>query len=235
MLFVRASIARWFRAGTRTSGAIVNLAMSSFVSAWATNRCELRIDVGTHPTQSIDTELEALYDRLNDPRSRLYGLPDLPLGKTGLRMRYREADGEYYVYVEDPQHRRLVGFTVFNRLIEVNRRVDRVVRAPHSKYHVDYQRRGLATAVYRWALDAGVCLMTGARQSPAANALWHALAKQYERGYVALRNKNLCYLGTDIAPSVLDDLSTRMILLRPDWVMTDFVAATGSAREPLLR
>lgn len=213
----------------------MNLALSSFVPAWATNRCELRIDVGTHPTPSINTELEALYDRLNDPASWLYGLPEMPLGQTGLRMRYREADGEYYVYVEDPQYRRLVGFTVFNRLIEVNRRVDRVVRAPHSKYHVHYQRRGVATAVYRWALDAGVCLMTGARQSPAANKLWHALARQYALGYVALHNKDLCYLGTEISPTVLDDLSTRMILLRPDWVMADFIAVSGSAEAPRVR
>ena len=207
----------------------MNLAMSSFVPTWSTPRCELRIDVGTHSTQSIDTELAALYDRLNDPASRLYGLPDLPLGETGLRMRYREADGEYYVYVEDPLYRRLVGFTVFNRLIEVNRRVDRVLRAPHSKYHAQYQRRGVASAVYRWALDAGVCLMTGARQSSAAHALWHALARRYTLGYVALREKHLCYMGTEISPAALDDLCMRMIMLRPDWSVADFITATGSS------
>ena len=90
-------------------------------------------------------------------------------------MRYREADGEWYVYVEDLQRRRLAGYTVFNRLVELDRRADRHLRAPHSRYDTPYQRRGLASAVYRWALQEGWCLVSGARQSPGAHALWHQL------------------------------------------------------------
>ncbi|MGT2437014.1 hypothetical protein ACU4GH_15395 [Bradyrhizobium betae] len=38
-------------------------------------------------------------------------------------------------------------------------------------------------------LDAGLCLMSGARQSPGANALWHALSRHYALGYADLRCK----------------------------------------------
>lgn len=55
--------------------------------------------------------------------------------------------------------------TVFNCLIEVNRSVDRFVRATHSKSAVEYQRRGIATAVHEWALGQGFCLHSGALQS----------------------------------------------------------------------
>ncbi|SFC43987.1 hypothetical protein SAMN05216344_11765 [Polaromonas sp. OV174] len=121
----------------------------------------------------------------------------------------------------------LAGYTVFNRLVELERRADRYLRAPHSKYDPAYQRRGLATAVYRWGLDAGLCLMTGARQSPGAHALWHALARRYELGYVDLRSKTLRYLGPQVRPQVLDDLHTRMILLGQGWTMDGFCAAAG--------
>src|SRR5690606_34100269 len=91
---------------------------------------------------------------------------------------HREADGEHYIYVEDVDRGCLAGYTVFNRLIEVNRRLDRFVRAPHSKYAGGYQRRGIATAVYEWALGQGFCLISGARQSQGAHALWRSLAKR---------------------------------------------------------
>jgi GNAT superfamily N-acetyltransferase len=69
---------------------------------------------------------------------------------------FREADGELYVYIEDVRRDRLVGYTVFNRLVELSREADRHIRAPHSQYDPAYQRRGLASAVYRWALDQGI-------------------------------------------------------------------------------
>ncbi|CAB3868178.1 N-acetyltransferase [Achromobacter deleyi] len=187
---------------------------------------ELRIDVN-HAPQEVDKELDAIYDRMNRPSDRLHGLREVRTDIPGLVLRHREADGEYYVYVVDVRRGRLAGYTVFNRLIEVGRRADPYVRAPHSKYAAPYQGMGLATAVYRWGLDAGLCIMSGARQSPAAHRLWLGLARDYELGYADLRRKRLGYLGRTVAPTVLADLHTRMFLLGRGWTLPDYLAATG--------
>ena len=192
-----------------------------------TRPMELRIDVGQRPAKPLEGEFESIYDRIHTPGDRLHGIPAIELNDTELVIRYREADGEFYVYVEDIKRRRLAGYTVFNRLIELDRRADRHVRAPHSKYDEPYQRRGLASAVYQWGLDAGLCLISGARQSPGAHALWHSLARHYPLGHVDLRDKKLRYLGRDVPPPVLEDLHTRMLLLGSGWTVDRFSAATG--------
>jgi hypothetical protein len=155
--------------------------------------------------------------------------PPLP----GFALWHREADGEHYVYVEDTARQRLAGCTVFNRLVEVDRRADRCLRAPHSKYARMYQRRGLASAVYRWGLDAGMCLITGARQSPGAHALWHALAREYPLAFVRLQDKALRYLGCAVEPLVLEDFHTRMVLLGAGWTPERFVRQAACAEAPL--
>ena len=187
---------------------------------------ELRIDVSLSPGE-VERELGTLHDRIRRPGDKLNDMPVVPTGLPGVRLRYREADGEYYVYVEDVRYGRLVGYTVFNRLIEVSRRTDRWVRAPHTKLGPAYQRCGLATAIYDWALDGGLCLMSGARQSTGANALWQGLAKRHTRGYVDLRDKTLTYLGETVSEEVLGDLHTRMILLGDGWTLSSFADATG--------
>lgn len=193
---------------------------------WLSRLTELRIDV-QHGPERLDGEIASIYDRIRRPGDRLHGIAQIGLSDPDLVVRHREADGEFYVYVEDIRRRQLAGYTVFNRLIEVRRRADRYVRAPHSKYDPQYQRRGLATAIYRWGLDAGLCLVTGARQSPGAHALWRKLASAYEPGYVDLRDKTLTYLGRDISPEVLGELHTRMFLLGRGWTVDKFADATG--------
>ncbi|SPA55540.1 N-acetyltransferase [Cupriavidus taiwanensis] len=187
---------------------------------------ELRIDVELTPAE-IERELDALHGRIGRPGDRLHAMPALPAGAQGLRLRYREADGEYYVYVEDVMQRRLAGYTVFNRLVEVGRRADPWVRAPHTKFAPAYQRRGLARALYRWALDGGLCLLSGARQSAGAHALWQALAPDYAMGYVDLRSKTLTWLGGDVDAATRDGLHTRMLLLGRGWTLEAFMARTG--------
>ena len=123
---------------------------------------ELRIDVDPAST-SASGALAPIYERINTPGDRLHGIPSISLKDPELRIRFREADGEFYVYVEDVRRECLAGYTVFNRLVELGRQADRYVRAPHSRYEPNYQRRGLASGIYRWALDSGLCLMTGAR------------------------------------------------------------------------
>ena len=179
-------------------------------------RAELRIDV-RHPPATIETELDALHRRLHAPGDALSGCALLPIASPGLAFRHREADGEHYVYVEDLAHGRLAGYTVFNRLIEVDRRTDPHVRAPHSRYAPDYQRRGIATAVYEWGLEQGFCLLSGARQSAGAHALWLALGRRFQLGYVALRARRMHYLGAQPPSALRDELSTRLLLIGPGW------------------
>lgn len=200
--------------------------LSFALPVWLRQWMELRVDV-ERPSQPMEDAFGSIYDRIHQPGDRLHGIPAIPLNDPDLVVRYREADGEFYVYVEDVRQRRLAGYTVFNRLIEVGRAADRHVRAPHSSYGEAYQRRGLASAIYRWGLDAGLCLITGARQSPGAHALWRSLARAHELGCVRVRDKTLTYLGCEVPPEVMDDLDTRMLLLGSGWTLERFAAATG--------
>lgn len=200
------------------------------VPGWLTRIMELRIDVDPG-SWKLDNELDSLYSRITRPGDRLHDMPEVKTEIPGLVLRYREADGEFYVYLVDRARGRLAGYTVFNRLVEVGRRADPYLRAPHSKYDQPYQRRGLAAAVYRWALDAGQCLITGARQSGAARALWQSLARHYESGYVDVRRKTLTYLGPQVAERVLHDLHTRMVLLGRGWTW-DTLADRAGMRAP---
>lgn len=187
---------------------------------------ELRIDVN-HAPEEIERELDAIHQRMQRPLDRLHGLPQVQTDIPGIVLRYREADGEYYVYVLDARRNRVAGYTVFNRLIEVGKRADPFVRAPHSKYAAPYQGMGLATAVYRWGLEAGLCIISGARQSPGAHRLWMGLARDYELGYVDLRRKQLRYLGRQVPTRVQEDLHTRMIMLGRGWDLSDYMDVTG--------
>ena len=195
---------------------------------WRFSPAELRIDVDPRKARPADT-LVPVHERMRTMGARLHDMPQLALGDPGLRARYREADGELYIYIEDTRRDSLVGYTVFNRLIELNRRADRHIRAPHSQYDPAYQRRGLASAVYRWALDRGICLMSGARQSPGAHALWQSLSRHCEAGFADLRNKQLSYLGREVGRATLAELHTRMFLLGEGWTLERFRRETQMA------
>ena len=190
----------------------------------------LRIDV-QRPDESIESELDTLYRRLHTAADPLAACTARPGPRPGLVWRHREADGEHYVYVEDTARGCLAGYTVFNRLIEVDRRTAPHVRAPHSRYATADQRRGIATAVYEWGLGQGLCLVSGARQSAGAHALWLALGRRFQLGYVALRQRRMHYLGAEPAPALRDDLNTRLILLGGDWSL-ERLQARGLLRMP---
>ncbi|RQZ24745.1 histone acetyltransferase [Burkholderia sp. Bp9090] len=186
----------------------------------------MRIDV-QHSQHDIDDELDMLHARLNQPGHRLHGLPAVALGDSGLIVRHREADGEYFLYVEDPSARQLAGYTIFNRLPELPRRADRYLRAPHTRLRGSAQRKGLATTLYRWGLDAGLCLISGARQSVGAAQLWTALAHDYRHGFVDVEGRALRYLGETVADDVYGALHTRRLLLGDGWTLGDLARATG--------
>lgn len=188
----------------------------------------MRIDV-QHSQHDIDDELDALYARLYQPGHRLHGLPAVAFGRSGLIVRHREADGEYFLYVEDPAARQLAGYTVFNRLPEIPRRADRYLRAPHTRLRGSAQRKGLATTLYRWGLDAGLCLISGARQSVGAAQLWTALAQDYRHGFVDIDGRALRYLGETVDDHVHGALHTRRLMLGRGWEIGEFARATGMA------
>lgn len=187
---------------------------------------ELRIDVEL-PTEAVDADLRRLQRRLRTPGDALHRCGTLPSPLPGLALRHREADGEHYVYVQDTALGCLAGYTVFNRLIELDRRADRVLRGPHSRYAPAYQRRGLARVVYEWALGAGLCFISGPRQSAGAHALWQSLSRQHPLGFVWLRGKTLHWLGTEVDAARLEDFHTRMVLLGAGWDLPRFLAASG--------
>lgn len=201
------------------------------IPSWRFRATELRIDV-RHRSSDMERELDALYGRLTCPGDALYGLPAICIRLRNLVLRYREADGEHYVYVEDTVNRRLAGYVVFNRLIEVDRRTDPHLRAPHAKFSGAYQRLGIATAIYRWWLEAGNCLISGARQSPGANALWGSLGRRHESFYVELRDKRLRHLGVQVDGRTLQDLHTRMVLLGKGWSRERLAECTGMRMDP---
>lgn len=185
---------------------------------------ELRIDVHL-PEVELELELQRLHGRLPDLNPAARPLTELHLPRAGLRVTLREADGEQFVYVTDTVRDRLAAYITFNRLVEIHRRADRHLRAPHTKVSVSYRRQRIASTVYRWWLDGGRSAITGARQSPAARALWLSLARDYPLSYVRIENKRLYPLGDRISEAEMDSLQVRAVLLGRGRSLADFVEA----------
>ena len=181
-----------------------------------------------HLGRDIQREFEALYDRIRTNHRTRDAMQPLPLHLHGLVFRLREADGEYFVYAIDPQRNRIVAYTVFNRLVEVNRHTDRHLRAPHTKVVDGYRRMGIASAIYRWWLDSGRSLMTGARQSAGAHGLWMALARDYELAAARIdTHKRVQQLPLPPPPGFFNALDTRLVLVGRDCRLADFMQHAG--------
>ena len=68
-----------------------------------------------------------------------------------------------------------------------------------------------------WALGRGFCLLSGARQSAGAHALWHALARRHALRWVALRARRMHDLGNAVPATQSAELDTRLLLLGHGW------------------
>lgn len=191
----------------------------------------MRIDVDL-PIQELESDLARFYQRMQTPGDGLHGLPVIPMALPGLVCRYREVAGEFFLYLEDPARRRLAGCAVFNRTLDVDRRAERYLRSPHTRLGAGYQRRGLATALYTWALEAGLCLISGPRQSVGAHRLWQALSLAHEFHHVHLRDKQLQHLGPDVSAPAFEAFGTRLLLLGAGWSLDRFLAVTGCLPAP---
>jgi hypothetical protein len=172
----------------------------------------MRIDVDLDH-RDMEAELAALYERLRPRADKLVTLPIFAPRAPELVFKYREVDGEFYVYAEDAERGVLAGVTVFNHVPELDARVERFVRSPHSRYARGYRRKGVATAVYQWALGAGMSLVSGPRQSAGAYRLWSSLARSYESAFVCVRDRKFRVLGSGVERGAFEELGTRMLLI----------------------
>ena len=220
--------------GTATNGThtVANtwpgLGLLGLLNNWAQRLTELRIDVDLSG-RDIQREFDALQDRIRTNHRTRNAMQPLPLHLHGLVLRMREADGEVFVYAIDPQRNRIVAYTVFNRLVEVDRRTDRHLRAPHTKVAHGYRRMGIASAIYRWWLDSGRSLMTGARQSAGAHGLWMALARDYELAAVRIgEHKRVEQLPMPPPPGFYAALDTRLVLVGRGCRLADFAQHTAA-------
>ena len=191
----------------------------------------MRIDV-TLAHRDVDAELAKMYRRLRTPGDALHGLPTVPCPVPGVVQYVREHDGELYVYVEDVQGAALAGCTVFNRPSEPDTRTLKFLRSPHSRYGSTYQRRGLGSAVYSWALQSGLCLLSGPRQSPAAHGLWQSLGRAHRLLVAQVDNKQLRHADS-VGPAEFERLDTRLLLLGSGWTLERFASHAGFAWAPI--
>ncbi|MBW8464704.1 MAG: hypothetical protein K0M68_18895 [Acidovorax sp.] len=204
------------------------MGLLGLLNNWAQRLTELRIDVDLSG-RDIQREFDALHDRIRTNHRTRDAMQPLPLHLLGLVLRMREADGEVFVYAIDPQRNRIVAYTVFNRLVEVDRRTDRHLRAPHTKVAHGYRRMGIASAIYRWWLDSGRSLMTGARQSAGAHGLWMALARDYELAAVRIGgHKRVEQLPMPTPPGFYAALDTRLVLVGRGCRLADFAQHTAA-------
>ncbi len=202
-----------------------SLSLAALAAAACARPLELRVDV-SRPAQHVRDELLDLARRLARAAQHATAPPGMRL-PDGFRARERQADGESYVYVEHLGSQRLVGYVAFQRLPEAGRRAATCVRLPHALFHPDFQRRGLGTAVYGGMLARGVSLVSGARQSPGAHALWQALGRRHALAHIQVGRRQLAYLGEHVPEHVRDDLQTRLLLLPIGWSITRFARHTG--------
>lgn len=172
----------------------------------------MRIDVAL-PEDTLERDLRRLHAKLHAP-DRPFACTRLPTLVPGFTFHLREADGEFFIYVEDVARDRLAGTTVFGRILDVDRHAARFARSPHSRYARSWQGLGLATAVYEWALAAGLCLVSGPRQSAAAHRLWWRLARRgHPLLFVQVRDRCVRSLGPRPEAALFEDFHTRMLLL----------------------
>ena len=193
---------------------------------------ELRIDVDLSG-RDIQREFDALHERLRSNHRARDAMRPLPLPLHGLELRMREADGEYFVYAIDPRPQRIVAYTVFSRLVEVDRATDRHLRAPHTRVADGYRRQGIASAIYRWWLASGRSLITGARQSAGAHGLWMALARDHELAAVRIdARKRLAQLTLPPPAGFFGALDTRLVLVGRGCRLADFAQPPVSPALP---
>lgn len=171
----------------------------------------MRFDVHVSNDQ-IEQELAALQEKMSHGRYALSNLPKLDLRFADLEFRLRKISREQRVYVVDRANGNLVGYSVFDILPEGSRRLHGTVRSVHSRYSAPYQGRGIATALYTKVLADGFVLVSGARQSRAAYALWKSLGRRARFDIVKISPENIEPLKISERDERFQDLDVRLQL-----------------------
>lgn len=165
----------------------------------------MRVDVCIDSAE-IEADLQAVQRRMEAGRYPLHSLPGLPIGFPGVAFRVRELGTEQRIFSLEEGSGRLIGYSAFDILPEGGRRYFASVRSPHSRYAPGYQGRGIATAVYSWVLSQGRTLVSGARQSVGAHALWRSLGRRMGLEMVRVRRD-------EITPVEFDEDDPRFLAL----------------------
>lgn len=150
----------------------------------------MRLDVCITGAE-IEADLAAVQLRMSTGRYPLESLPTMAIDFPGVEFRVRELGTEQRIFSLDAATGRLIGYSVFDILPEGGRSFHGSVRSPHSRYAPQYQGRGIATAVYSWMLAQGRILVSGARQSAGAYALWRSLGRRIVLELVRVRRNEI--------------------------------------------
>lgn len=171
----------------------------------------MRFDVRVSNAE-IERDLADMQARMARGPHALSSLPRLDLRFPGVEFRVRTIGHEQRVYSVDARDGRLVGYSVFDILPEGSRRLHGSVRSVHSRYAQGYQGRGIATAIYSHVLAQGFVLVSGARQSRAAYALWKSLGRRTRFEIVRVSRELIEPLAISERDERFHDLDVRLRL-----------------------
>ncbi len=174
----------------------------------------MRFDVRVS-NKEIELELANLQARMASGRHALVNLPRMDMPFPDIEFRVRKIAREQRVYALDTGTGLLVGYSVFDILPEGSRRLHGTVRSVHSRYAAAYQGRGIATALYTKVLSDGFVLVSGARQSRAAYALWKSLGRRMRFNVVKVTPEAIEPLRISERDVRFHDLDVRLQLYAP--------------------
>ena len=143
-----------------------------------------------------------------------------PITKTTSLILVREVDP-----VSKAEH--TVGYVRFERqAIGVGRVRYQNLLTPHATFAERAQGKGYASAIYKWALNQGMCFMSSGIQSPGANMMWEKLGRVYPWFLIRVRVDRLTEFlgqGEGLTKQQLSTYEVRLVLLGKGWTLEKFM------------
>lgn len=161
--------------------------------------------------ESVEDELAQHRRRLRET-GRLDTSSWRPTPVCDVSMLRHDAIDRSVVYLKDARTSNLVGHFTFETVPARRARLPWPVTMPHSKLLPAHRGLGLAKWIYREELRRGRCLLSSARQSPAAASVWQSLAKTCALSYVWFDGRLFRHLGDAVTPGERRRLEVRMLL-----------------------
>jgi len=120
-----------------------------------------------------------------------------------------------------------VGYVRFERqAIGVGRVRYQNLLTPHATFAERAQGKGYASAIYKWALNHGMCFMSSGTQSPGANMMWEKLGRTYPWFLIRVPvNQPAEFLGhgEGLTKQQLNSYEVRLVLLGKGWTLEKFM------------